>query len=181
MRLYGTTRSNSGRSILDLDESTVGEYLELCQRGLLKPETLRSGMDGEDSQMGQIINPKWADQRTLELFFPLKSGRVGASSRKPAIERPQGDQRAPRVGVSMEEGADGERHEPGEAYRVYRSRDVLGVLPEELGLVISYGSRWIGVDQETTLRVTERYERRLSTWVGRQTRQEGIEGRRRSG
>lgn len=46
MRLYGTTRSNSGRSILDLDESTVDEYLELCQRGLLKPETLRSGMDG---------------------------------------------------------------------------------------------------------------------------------------
>jgi hypothetical protein len=35
-----------GRSMLDLDESTVDEYLELCQRGLLRPETLRSGMDG---------------------------------------------------------------------------------------------------------------------------------------
>ena len=132
-------------------------------------------------QIWQTINPKWADQRTFEDFFPLKSGRVRASSGKPAIERPQGDQRAPRVGVSMEEGTDRERHEPGEAYRVYRSRDVLGVLPEDMGLVISYGSRWIGVDEETILRVTERYERRLSTWLGRQTRQEGIEGRRRSG
>jgi RNA polymerase I-specific transcription initiation factor RRN7 len=130
--------------------------------------------------MGQIINPKWADQRTLEDFFPLKSGRVWACSGKPGIERLEGDQRAPRVGVSMEEGSDRETREPGEAYRVYRSRDVLGVLPEEMGLVISYGARWIGVDQETLLRVTEAYERRLSTWLGRQTRQEGIEGRRRS-
>jgi RNA polymerase I-specific transcription initiation factor RRN7 len=134
----------------------------------------------EDWQLVHIINPKWADQRTLDDFFPLKSGRVGASSGKPAIERPQGDQRASRAGMSMEEGSDWETREPGETYRVYRSRDVLGVLPEEMELVISYGARWIGVDEETLLRVTERYERRLSTWVGRQTRQEGIEGRRRS-
>jgi RNA polymerase I-specific transcription initiation factor RRN7 len=130
--------------------------------------------------MGQTINPKRADQRTLDDFFPLKSGRVGPSSGKPAIERPQGDQRAPRAGTSMEEGADWETREPGEAYRVYRSRDVLGVLPEEMDLVISYGARWAGVDEETIIRVSEGYERRLSTWLGRQGRQEGIEGRRRS-
>ena len=73
-----------------------------------------------------------------------------------------------------------ETREPGEAYRVYRSRDVLGVLPEEMVLVISYGARWVGVDEELILRVSEAYERRLSTFVGRQTRQEAIEGRRRS-
>lgn len=139
---------------------------------------LRYGRD--DWQLEQTINPKWADQRTLEDFFPLKSGRVGVSSGKPAIERPQGDQRAPRAGISMEDGTDWETREPGEAYRVYRSRDVLGVLPEEMELVISYGARWIGVDEETVLRVSEGYERRLSTWVGRQRRQEGIEGRRQS-
>ena len=134
----------------------------------------------EDGQMGQTINPKWADQRTLEDFFPLKSGRIGASSGKPAIGRPQGDQRAPRAGMSMEEGTERETREPGEAYRVYRSRDVLGALPEEMALVISYGARWTGVDEETVLRVSEGYERRLWTWVGRQRRQEGIEARRRS-
>ncbi|SRR6266852_676937 len=130
--------------------------------------------------MGQTINPKWVDQRTLEDFFPLKSGRAGANSGKPAIERLEGDQRAPRVGVSMEEGTDWETREPGEAYRVYRSRDVLGVLPEEMALVISYGARWLGVHEELILGVCEAYERRLSTWLGRQTRQEGIEARRRS-
>lgn len=133
-----------------------------------------------DWRLGQTINLKWADQRTLEDFFPLKSGRVGASSGKPVIERPQGDQRAPRAGRSMEEGTDWETREPGEAYRVYRSRDVLGVLPEEMDLVISHGARWTGVDEETILSVGEVYERRLWTWVGRQRRQEGIEGRRRS-
>jgi RNA polymerase I-specific transcription initiation factor RRN7 len=129
---------------------------------------------------GKTINPKLADQRTLEDFFPLKSGRVGASSGEPAIERLEGDQRAPRVGVSMEEETDWETREPGEAYRVYRSRDVLGVLPEEMDLVISYGASWVGVDEETVLRLSEAYERRLWSWVGRQRRQEGIEGRRRS-
>ncbi len=127
--------------------------------------TLRYGR--EDWQMGQIINPKWADQRTLEDFFPLKSGRVGPSSGKPAIERLEDDQRAPRAGVAMEDGTDREGREPGEAYRVYRSRDVLGVLPEEMDLLISYGARWVGVDEETILRVSEGYERRLSTWLGR--------------
>src|SRR6266403_323306 len=129
--------------------------------------------------MWQTINPKRADQQTLEDFFPLKSGRAAANSGKPAIERQQDDQRAPRAGVAMEEATERETREPGEAYRVYRSRDVLGVLPEELEEVISYGARWAGVDDETILSVSEGYERRLSTWVGRQTRQEGIEGRRR--
>ena len=35
-----------GRSVLDLDESMLNEYLDLCQRGLLKPEMLRAGRNG---------------------------------------------------------------------------------------------------------------------------------------
>lgn len=76
----------------------------------------------------------------------------------------------------MEDGT--EELEPGEAYAVYRSRDVLGVLPEGMDVVISYAARWVGVDDETMLRVTEGYERRLWNWLGRQKRREGIEGRR---
>ena len=76
----------------------------------------------------------------------------------------------------MEDGT--EELEPGEAYAVYRSRDVLGVLPEEMDVVLSYAARWVGVDDETMLRVTEGYERRLWNWLGRQKRREGIEGRR---
>jgi RNA polymerase I-specific transcription initiation factor RRN7 len=71
-----------------------------------------------------------------------------------------------------------EELEPGEAYAIYRSRDVLGELPEDVESVMSYGARWVGVDEETVGRVSEGYERRLWSWWGRLRREEGIEARR---
>jgi hypothetical protein len=51
--LYGITWTHSGRSVLDLDGSMLDEYLDLCQRGLLKPETmLRAGRDGRTGRWG---------------------------------------------------------------------------------------------------------------------------------
>jgi len=141
---------------------------------------LRSGRDGRNSQMGQGTNPHWADRRNLEPFFPLEPGRVGASSgRRTGIEGPQGDQRALRASVAVEKGRmEREELEPGEAYAIYRSRDVLGELPEDVESVMSYGARWVGVDEETVGRVSEGYERRLWSWWGRLRREEGIEARR---
>jgi|SRR5712671_478077 len=122
--------------------------------------------------MNQITNPKGADQQTLEEFFPLQPGRIDTDNDNGmtrAIKHLQGDQRAPRAGVE-EEG--GER-EPGEAYAIYRSRDVLGTLPEEMELMIAHGARWVGVEEELILRVSEVYERRLWSWGGRLRRQGG--------
>ncbi|KAH9965921.1 hypothetical protein BC827DRAFT_1181039 [Russula dissimulans] len=156
--------ASSDTSVLDMDESMLNEYLELCQRGLLRPETLRS------------------DQRTLEEFFPLQSesGRVETSNGiTTVIEHDlKGDQRALRAGIPVE--GEEEEREPGEAYAIYRSRDVLGTLPEEMELVIAHGAKWVGVDEELILRVSEVYERRLWSWWGRLRRQEGIEARHRS-
>ena len=59
-----------GRSILDLDESTLDEYLELCERGLLKPETLRSGMDGRTGNWGrQLIQSGQISERWRTSFL----------------------------------------------------------------------------------------------------------------
>lgn len=44
--LYGIKRTDFGRSVLDLDEIMLDEYLKLCQRGLLRPEMLHSGRNG---------------------------------------------------------------------------------------------------------------------------------------
>ncbi|KAI0254701.1 hypothetical protein BJV78DRAFT_1273782 [Lactifluus subvellereus] len=129
--------ASSELSILDLDKSMLDEYLDICQKGLLRPEMLRSG--GET-----------------------------------AIERPNGDQRALSAGVPVAGG----RQEPGEGYAIYRSRDVLGALPEEMEMVISYGARWVGVEEEMILKVSEGYERRLWSWWARIRREEGIEARR---
>ena len=124
-----------------------------------------------------MANPKWADQRTLEDFFPLESGASGVER---GIERQEGDQRATRAGIAVEGGRrDRNEREPGEAYSIYRSRDEVGELPEEMECVNSFGSRWIGVDEEKLVKVSEGYERRLLNWWIRTRRQEEeIEGRR---
>ncbi|KAI9507923.1 hypothetical protein F5148DRAFT_1304849 [Russula earlei] len=153
--------ASSKTSVLDLDGPMLDEYLDLCQRGLLRPETLRS------------------DQRTLEEFFPLEPGRIDTSNGLTAMERPQGDQHVLRAGLPKEGRREGER-EPGEGYAVYSTRDVLGVLPEEMELVVSYGARWVGVDEEFILKVSEAYERRLLKWWAGLRKSEGSEGRRRT-
>jgi hypothetical protein len=53
VRLLKPMWTYSGRSILDLDENTLDEYLDLCQKGLVKRETLRSGRDGSIRRMRQ--------------------------------------------------------------------------------------------------------------------------------
>lgn len=104
------------------------------------------------------------------------SGRIDASNGNSVFERAQDDQRGLRGGTPVEAGST--EREPGEAYAIYRSRDILGVLPESMEAVISYGAKWIGVDEELVLKVSEGFERRLWKWWGRVRRQEGIEARR---
>jgi hypothetical protein len=118
-----------------------------------------------------MANPKWADQRTLEDFFPLEPGRVRASGGKTGIGRQEGDQRAMRAGIPVEGGrTDRKEREPGEGYAIYRSRDELGEFPEEVAAVIWFGARWVGVDRAKIARVSEGYELRLWSWWVRRRR-----------
>lgn len=59
---------------------------------------------------------------------------------------------------------------PGESYAIYNSRDVLGELPEEYTDVVKRASRWVGVDTEYFLGVSENLERRVVRWWGREKR-----------
>ena len=128
----------------DLDEPQLDEYLDLCQKGLLRPET----------------------SRALEELFPLGPGPVQAEAVETAgIEWVKRDQQA-MAGGTVESG----RHESGQGYAIYRSRDSLGTIPEECQMVISHGAKWIGVEEEMLLKVNERYERRLWNWSASATR-----------
>jgi RNA polymerase I-specific transcription initiation factor RRN7 len=120
-----------------------------------------------------MANQKWVDRRSLEEFFPLESVRDVDGNGETGVDRLKSDQRAWTAGVAMAGG-----HETGEAYSIYRSRDNLGALPEEMEMVISYGARFIGVDEEMILKVSEGYERRLWNWWGH-IRRKGIEDRAR--
>jgi hypothetical protein len=111
-----------------------------------------------------MANWKWVDRRSLEAFFAVESVRDVDGSEETGIEWLKSDQRALTAGVPVTGG----RHETGEAYSIYRSRDVLGALPEEMEMMISYGARWVGVEEEMILKVSEGYERRLWNWYQEQ-------------
>jgi len=135
--------ARSGLQVSDLDETRLDEYLDLCQNGLLRSET----------------------SRALEDFFPLGPGSVAEAVETAAVEWVKSDQHA-MAGGTTEAG----KHEPGQGYAIYRSRDNLGTIPEEYQMVVSHGAKWIGVDEEMLLKVSERYERRLWNWSASATR-----------
>lgn len=56
---------------------------------------------------------------------------------------------------------------PGEEYRIWNARDVLGTLPAEYSLVLGRGAGWVGVSCEYLGAVVEKYERRIVRWDSR--------------
>lgn len=136
--------ARSGLQVSDLNETKLDEYLDLCQKGLSRPGT----------------------SRALEDFFPLGPSSGQAEAVETAVvERANSDQHA-MAGGTAESG----KHEPGQAYTIYRSRDSLGAIPEEYQMVISHGAKWLGIDEEILLKVSERYERRFWHWSASATR-----------
>jgi len=135
------------------------EVLFSARSGLQVPDMDETELDEYlDFCQNGLLRP--GTSQALEGFFPL-----GPAVETAAIDREKRDQQA-MAGETTESGI----HEPGEAYAIYRSRDSLGTIPEECHIVISHGAKWIGVDEELLLKVSERYERRLSNWSASATR-----------
>lgn len=53
---------------------------------------------------------------------------------------------------------------PGESYKIYHARDVLGSVPKEFEHIVERAARWCGVDDGMISAVVERFERRLLWW-----------------
>jgi len=51
---------------------------------------------------------------------------------------------------------------PGEEYRIWNGRDVLGTLPDEYEMVVGRGARWVGVSIEYLNGLVEKYEKRIA-------------------
>jgi RNA polymerase I-specific transcription initiation factor RRN7 len=56
---------------------------------------------------------------------------------------------------------------PGEEYRIWNARDVLGTLPGEYCLVLERAAGWVGVSCEYLGAVVEKYEKRIVRWDSR--------------
>ncbi|KAG0692073.1 hypothetical protein DFH29DRAFT_1085014 [Suillus ampliporus] len=132
------------------DDATLDEFLDFCERVLVKPQ------NGE------------ADQQILDNHFPLSTGSRGA---RPDAIAPHST--APRhSATTINDGETDEVLQPGESYTIYHSRDVLGNLPEEQALIIIRSAKWVGVSDDYLCGVVERFERRLRRWYYREGRGE---------
>ncbi|KAI0307155.1 hypothetical protein B0F90DRAFT_1807830 [Multifurca ochricompacta] len=145
--------ASSEMSVLELDEFMLNEYLDLCQKGLLKPERFRSTGKGKGKERER-------NRSDLEDFFPFPSLKEDVDWNRSLTTAGFSRRRLKAAGVTeLDPDLD---LETGEAYAIYRPRDILGTLPEDCQLLISYGAKWVGVDEDLLLKVIERYEWRLA-------------------
>lgn len=93
-------------------------------------------------------------------YFPLppsidNSPSVNAPSAKVVSENPMNAISGTRPAGSLL---------PGESYKIYNARDVLGALPVDFEVVVGRAAQWTGVGEDYICRVVEYFERRLKRW-----------------
>ncbi|KAG2156140.1 hypothetical protein DEU56DRAFT_765734 [Suillus clintonianus] len=133
----------------DMDLATVDEFLDFCERVLVK------------SQRDE------ADQQIVDNYFPLPAEDRSANLEALAPPSIAEGLSAPNINVGETDVL-----QPGESYTIYHSRDVLGNLPEEQALIITQSAKWVGVSDDYLCGVVERFERRLRRWHYKERRRE---------
>jgi len=127
------------RSVGDLSEPMIDDYLGFCERALLKPE-----------------NGQGTAHSLLEDYFPVaRRNSDGEGITTPFIY--------PKHRSSAHKG-DADAMRPGESYTIYSALDIFGSLPEEHELPVNRAARWVGVADEYLCRVIEKFERRVVRW-----------------
>jgi len=142
--------SHKAMRVEELREDELDEYLPFCERALV-------GARSDSTEDG------------LDRHFPLKGGQQ-AGRDESATET---DRKGLRATVMREEE---KRLLPGEGYRIYNSRDMLGSVPEDYAVIIRRGARWVGVEDEYLAGVLEKYERRVGRWWEVQKRRSRMRG-----
>lgn len=101
----------------------------------------------------------------LDVYFPLRH-------ESESNQHTDGDSnevpRRPFQAMSVTD----ENHDPkpGERYKIWNARDVLGALPKDYSAVVDTAARWIGCTEEYLEGVIETYEKRLFRWYEKKQR-----------
>lgn len=133
----------------DMDLATMDEFLDFCERVLVKP------------QKGE------SDQHILDNYFPLSTKSEGTRLEVTAFQSIVEGLSATKINIGETTVL-----QPGESYTIYHSRDVLGNLPEEQALIITRSAKWVGISDDYLCEVVERFERRLRRWHYKERRRE---------
>lgn len=99
----------------------------------------------------------------LDRYFPLAEEEKEGGSREARRDR---DETATRKGC----GAGGEGVRPGEQYKLWKGRDVLGEIPVEYRRVVERAASVAGVSEETLSVVLGALERRVLSWITQKKR-----------
>ncbi|KAL0949478.1 hypothetical protein HGRIS_009531 [Hohenbuehelia grisea] len=135
--------STSTMRVDSLSDEMLDEYLSFCERALL-------GHEGDGKIGGKSV---------LERFFPLEGDRMACDASRGREAYPQPDLHANLPVESPHAGLG-----PGDEYKIYQGRDVLGNIGDDLEVVVARASQWVGVSNNEMLGVVETYERRVVRW-----------------
>lgn len=137
--LYDT---QSTMRLEDLDDEMTDGYLSFCEKALLGNS---------------------ASNDVLDNFFPLGNdhtkGHVGRDEGKTCARE--------RLAAGRVQEGDVGLVRPGQEYKIWNARDVLGALPGEYALVVDRAAGWAGVPREYMEGVIEMYEKRVFRWYER--------------
>ncbi|KAH6914843.1 hypothetical protein BKA70DRAFT_1257190 [Coprinopsis sp. MPI-PUGE-AT-0042] len=156
LRLLGSMRKEAAKrpdlfsteSSMRLDhmsDDLLDEYLSFCEKALL----------GREARNADV----------LDTYFPLRHGSE-------SILHLDGDSNGPPERPHQATSLTNRNHDPkpGESYKIWNARDVLGALPEDYAVVVDTAARWIGSTEERLEGVIETYEKRLFRWYEKKQR-----------
>jgi len=138
--------SDTQMCVADLTEHMTDEYLDFCERALVRPK-----------------DEKTAERNLLEDYFPITTGNsTSEENMAAALQDVPSHPKLPSNGLNKDDAEDAVY--PGQSYTIFSALDLLGTLPEEYELVVSRASRWAGVPGQYLSSVVENFERRVVRW-----------------
>ncbi|TDL29574.1 hypothetical protein BD410DRAFT_710126 [Rickenella mellea] len=138
-------RSVGHRSVLTYDDIDVNAYISFCERALLR--------NNSDAQAGTA-----ADE-----YFPLERNVSGEGMNEAGIVKKL-------LSAGRIVGNESQALNPARTYILHRAQDSLGVVHDELEMVLERVCGYVGVSQDEVGIIVERIERRGLRWMEKKKR-----------
>ncbi|KAG8948116.1 hypothetical protein FRC04_010028 [Tulasnella sp. 424] len=172
--------STSDRSVLDLNETEIDDYMDFAETALLRSDR-KPWKDVNDKRkvpdysliMEQYSlqgredvprKPAWGEDLPAvserlwrNPIVPQSENSPGSSTRPTSSGRATPQSRTPSP-------SNANPIPPAALYTMFNSHDILGSLPHPYELVLEVAAKWVGVGKEDVAALVDTYERRLLKW-----------------
>ncbi|KAG9043430.1 hypothetical protein FS837_009643 [Tulasnella sp. UAMH 9824] len=169
--------SNSERSVLDLNETEIDDYLDFARTALLISDKEKPDNKRKARNYKSILDRYPLQEREDEPRQPAWGEKLHAVPERlqqnPVISQPENSPSSSARPMSSRRKTPESRTPspssagpvpPASSYTVFNSHDILGSLPQSYELVLEVGAKWVGVGKEDVAALVDTYERRLLKW-----------------